>query len=274
MKRLFLLAVVAAAAGVANACDPDLTVPTAEAPADGGPVTSPTTAPTQQPIPGSDASTTDGGGEDGGTEAGPTGHQIDGTNDFTAGETFQTSSPAYVAYASWDDKNIYFGMAGADIASGSSSKWVLIYVDGNPGNGGTNVGIGYDCGGTCFSQAAKLPFNAGFHIRWKADNSYTNLQKWDGAAWTNVGPITTVARQGQFLELSVSKVALGSPARLKVNAFMLIEQSGVEWTYAGLPQGSFTDGKGANGGSNQSTKYLDFDIGTQAIAPNAYPVKP
>lgn len=270
MKRPFLLAVVA----LASACDPDLTVPTGTAPTDGGPVTSPTTAPTQEPIPGSDASTPDGGADAGGADAGPTGHQIDGINDFTMGETFLTTSPAYNAYASWDDANVYFGMAGADIASGSSAKWVLIYVDGSPGNSGTNVGIGYDCGGTCFSQAAKLPFNAGYHIRWKADNSYTNLQKWDGAAWTNVGPISTVARQGQFLELSVARVALGSPTHLKVNAFMLIEQSGVEWTYSGLPQGSFTDGKGANGGSNQSTKYFDFDLGDHVTSPNSFPIKP
>jgi hypothetical protein len=111
---------------------------------------------------------------------------------------------------------------------------------------------------------------AGYHLRWKADGSYTNLQKWDGGAWANVGPISTVAKSGTFMELSITRTALGSPTRLKVSMNMLIEQSGAEWTYAGVPSTSFTDGKDAT----PFTKYFDFDLADTSTAPNAYTPKP
>ena len=184
--------------------------------------------------------TPEGGADEGGSEAGAAAHVIDGTNDFTAGEKLATSSPGYDAYVSWDDKKVYFGMSGGDIGTTSSSKWVLIYVDGVPGNAGTATGISYDCGGTCAAQQAHLPFNAGYHLRWKVDGNYTNLQKYSGSAWTDVGPISTVDRKGTFMELSVTRALLGSPTKLKVHMNMLIEQTGAEWTYAGVPSTSFS----------------------------------
>jgi hypothetical protein len=267
MKRLLFPAFAVAAGLLAvAACDPDLTphVVPGEAGTEGGPLP---TADAQPP--GDSGPTPEGGPSEGGTDA-STPHAIDGVNDFTSGEKLTTSSPLYDGYVSWDDTNVYFGMSGADVGVSTSTKWVLIYVDGNPGNSGSAVGIGYDCSGACTEQKANLPFSAGYHLRWKADGSYTNLQKWDGAAWVNVGPISTADRKGTFMELSITRAALGKPSKLKVHMNMLIEQTGAEWTYAGVPSTSFTDGKNPAA----FAKFYEFDLADRAKAPNLYAPKP
>lgn len=276
MKRLlFPASVVSLAAGgivAVAACDPDLTpkvVPGEGGSTEAGPTDS---AP---PPPDDSGMTADGGPTEGGAEAGPTEHLVDGTNDFTAGEKFATTSPGYNAYVTWDDKKLYLGMSGMDVGGGNDSdkKWVLVYVDGNLtalGNAGTATGIAYDCGGGCTAQQASLPFNAGYHIRWKADGNYTNVQKWNGTAWVDhVANLNTVERKGTFMELSILRALLGAPTKLKVHVTMLIEKTGEEWTYSGLPSTSFTDGKAPA----SFTKYFEFDLADKAKAPNSYTAK-
>lgn len=270
MKRLLFPAFALAGAMLAvAACDPDLTphVVPGEGGTEGGPVVTPEAGPPPEGGP-----NVDGGPAEAGPDGGLPAHKIDGVNDFAPGEKLPTSSasPAYDAYIAWDDTNVFFGMSGADIASGSSSKWVLIYVDGSPGNAGTTQGLSYNCSGSCTAQQASLPFNAGYHLRWKADETYTNLQKWDGAAWANVGPIGTVSRKATFMELSITRAALGKPTKLKVHMNMLIEETGAEWTYAGVPSTSFTDGKAPAA----FAKFFEFDLADRAKAPNSYAVKP
>jgi hypothetical protein len=279
MKRLLFPAFVAGlgfgvlgmgalGAGLLEAgCDPSLAVENVpgEGGADAGTTDGPVAQPREEAGP-----TSEGGTEEAGIEAGAAEHAIDGTNDFAAGEKLATSSPGYDGYVSWDDKKIYFGMSGMDVGASSSSKWVLIYVDGAPGNTGSATGISYDCSGSCAAQQAHLPFNAGYHLRWKADGMYTDLQKWDGTMWTDVGPIGTRARKGNFMELSITRALLGSPLTLKVHMSMLIEQAGAEWTYSGVPSTSFTDGKAPA----SFTKYYEFDLANTTKAPNAYAPKP
>jgi hypothetical protein len=273
MKRLLFPAFVASALAsgflALAACDPDLGI--VKTPGEGGTTEAGATdAPVTQPQPEA-GPTPEGGADEGGSEAGAVTHVIDGTNDFTAGEKLATGSAGYDAYVSWDDKKVYFGMSGADIGTTASNKWVLIYVDGIPGNAGTPTGIGYDCGGTCTAQQAHLAFNAGYHLRWKVDGSYTNLQKYNGTMWTDVGPISTVDRKGTFMELSVTRALLGSPTTLKVHMNMLIEAPAPPgWTYAGVPSTSFTDGASPA----MFSKYYEFDLADLAKAPNAYAPKP
>lgn len=269
MKRLLFPAFVVAALGAGlvavAACDPDLSIKSV--PGEAGPEAAATPVPPPSPVDG--GSDAEAGAPDSGNEAGTPAHLIDGTNDFAAGEKFTTSSPLYDGYVAWDDKKVYFGMSGADIGTTSSSKWVLVYVDGNPGNAGSAVGIGYDCGGTCAVQQANLPFNAGYHLRWKVDGTYSDLQKWNGAAWATAGAINTFDRKGTFWEISITRALLGSPAKLKFHMTMLIEQSGAEWTYAGVPSTSFTDGKAPA----SFTKYFEFDLADRTKAPNTYAPK-
>lgn len=263
---------------VLAACDPDLHRVT-KAGADASSTSATAPEPGDHEDPGANnatGSTGDGGAGDAAAtdehEAGPPpGHVIDGTNDFTASETLPTSSTVsgYHAYAAWDDKRIYLGYSGQDIGSGAADRWVLVYVEGSPG---TTKGLDY--GG---AQQPTLPFSAGYHVRWKADGSYTNAQKWNGSAWvdaTGSGLIPLAAQKGTFMEMSLSRVGLGSPSKLKIHMSMIIEggaapPAGDDWTYAGVPSTSFVDGKNPAYG-----KYLEFDLGDTKTAPNAYVAKP
>ncbi|MDB5212326.1 MAG: hypothetical protein JWO86_253 [Myxococcaceae bacterium] len=267
MKRLFFPALVssALASGLISgvACDPklDIVAPLGDA----GSEASTTDAPVVQPVveagPAEEA-----GPSEGGTEAGVAEHAIDGVNDFAPGEKLATTSPGYDAYVSWDDTKVYFGMNGAAVGTALSTRWVLIYIDGVPGNSGSPTGIAYDCLGSCMPQQAHLPFNAGFHLQWKADGNYTHLQKWNGTTWNDVGPISTFARTGDFMEMSVVRTALGSPSKLKVHVNMLIEKAGEEWTFGGAPSTSFTDGPAPASFAH----YFEFDLTDASKAPNTY----
>lgn len=269
MRRPLFLSLVLLAA-----CDPELTLKSTPgvdeggAPEGGRAVTSPEQdAGAQVTDAGDDASTT----EDAGDAA--TAHQVDGVNDFTAGEKLQTTSSSsnYFAYASWDAKNVYLGMEGADVAqsaTNAASKWILVYL-GVDGLAGTTTGIRYGS-----AQQPTLPFSAGYHLRFKIDGSYTNVQKWDasGSAWVDAGvvgvPVLTVGRQGTFFEMSFTRASLGNPAAIRLHMNMLVEGGGNDWTYAGAPSTSFTDGKDPS-----FTKYHELTFAS-ATAPNAQPIKP
>ena len=248
-------------AAVVGGCDPDLPRARTEAPPDLDAGRSDARAEAAAP---GDASR-DGVAGDAAPEASPDSstspHLVDGVNDFGPGETLATSSTTpnlYRAFIAWDAANVYFGFEGIDVGPGASaSKFVLIYLDGA---NGTTTGLRYN------TQQPTLPFGARYHLRWKTDRTYTNAQEWTGAAWTDatVSVPITAAASGSFVEMSVARAAIGNPSRLKVHMSMIIEAPGSEWTYAGVPSTSFTDGANRN-----YTKYYDFDLGS-AQAPNAY----
>ena len=165
---------------------------------------------------------------------------IDGTNNFVAGETFATSSGGYNTYITWDNTYVYIGYSGADVNAGASTKWVLLYIGDSAGS---STGITYN------TQTPTFPtgFNAKYHIRWKADNTYTNAQvystSWADAAWDFTGD---VFRTGSYVEFRIPRTDIGSPSTLKVTANMINEQGGGEWTYGMAPGTGFTDGYAAN----------------------------
>lgn len=269
MRRLpFPLSVVSLAA---VACDPDLTVapkPGADAAAEVG--VDPGAGPV---IP------EDGGGGDGGTTedgstteeggGGAPGHKIDGDNDFKASEKFVTSSTSngYEGFISWDAKNLYFGMAGNDIGGGAGpKKWVLIYLDGATA---TQTGVKYADGAVAGQQPA-LPFAAAYHVGLKTDLSFTNKLKWDGGSWVDAGFsfVPVAQRKNGFLEVAISRAALGNPTTVKVHVSMINEAAGSEWTYSAMPSTSLTDGPDPD-----YTKYFEFDLADTTKQPNQYSPK-
>ncbi|MFX1374240.1 MAG: hypothetical protein ACFFA0_00370 [Promethearchaeota archaeon] len=171
---------------------------------------------------------------------------IDGVNDFNINENFTTSALNYYGYIAWDQDFIYFGMQGVDIDSSSSNFWVLIYI-GNGGTGTTN-GITYN------NQDPILPFSATHHVRWRADNSYTNAMEWTGS-WTDASWDFTgdVYQSGQFLEIRIPIADLGSPSEVSVHMSIVNEPG--DWTYAGVPSTSFS-----NGNDPDYTQYFHFDL--------------
>jgi hypothetical protein len=203
--------------------------------------------------------------DDSGT--GPSGHKVDGVNDFATNEKLATTSSAsgYDAYVSWDATRIYIGMAGSDVGSKATNKWVLVYI-GVPGATGTTTGINY--GG---QQQPTLPFNASHHLRWKASGELTTVEVFSGGMWKVSDPFIPVVagQQGNFMEMSVTRAALGATGKISVHINMLIEGGGADWTYAGVPSVSFTDGKNPN----PFSKYFEFDLANTTMASSAYTPK-
>lgn len=167
---------------------------------------------------------------------------IDGTNDFLAEETFATTSDGYSAFVSWDVNNLYVGIRGADVsptAPDSATKWVLIYLDADPGaSTGQTMGEQYN------TQRPGFPagYGAEHYYRWKSDDTFADLRSWIGGSWQTAGVNPIAAVDGDFMEVAITRADIGDPAQLGVVVLMLNEKNLGEWSYAGLYADSFTDG--------------------------------
>ena len=284
MKRLFFPVLVtfapltlASAMLAGAACDPKLDIVTTSG--EGGPEASSSMTDAPAPPPPAEAAPPEEAGpSEGGTEAGPTGHVVDGVNDFAPGEKFDTTStavdPSYHAYAAWDAKNLYFGMEGNDVPASTANagnKWVMLYI-GRDALPGTTMGLPYDVPGNV--QQPTLPFNASIHLRWKVSGDYTNVQQWNPSAmppaWENAPLVPlTVFRQGNFVEMGVSRASLGSPSKIQVVMNMLIEGSMTvhdDFTYAGVPSNAWPMDKA----DPDFLHYFEFDLTDLSKAPNTY----
>lgn len=256
-RKLLAAALGLAIVAPAAACDPDLHITRRDPDAgavEAGTSVSPTETPPEGDAGARDAASQSSDAEP--TEGGPPAHKVDGVNDFTADETFETSSAAngYTAYFTYDDKILLFGMKGGDIGAGASPrKWIFVYL-GAPDVKGTTTGIDY--GG---EQQPRLPFEAKYHLRLKTDLSYLNAQVWNGTSWVDAAPdglVPDAERKGDFLEFLVSREKIGNPTKLRVHINMIIEGNGEDWSYAAVPRDSFKDGKNPD-----YTKYFEFDLG-------------
>ena len=185
---------------------------------------------------------------------------IDGLNDFTAGETFTTSSPGYTAYITWDSDYLYLGMQGADIASDDSHKWLLAYVSGTPG---TTSGVLYN------TQQPQLPFPAKYHLRWRADNAYFSAMTFDGTNWSDLGSgvAGNVSRAGGFMEWRVPLATIGNPTQFDAHICMINETSLGETSYAAVPFSSFVPGYDPD-----YTKYFSFNLAGSSVPNSASPL--
>ena len=166
---------------------------------------------------------------------------IDGVNDFDAArDRLDTTTAGYSAYLSWDDAALYFGVDGADIAGGSASKWVLVYLDTNGSASGTAVGQRYR------TQTPALPpgLIADFYLRWRTDNLLTSVQRWDttSSTWVDTTIAATTFQSGTFVETRIALADLGSPRAIGVAALMINEADLAEYAYAGMPADTFGDG--------------------------------
>ena len=180
---------------------------------------------------------------------------IDGTNDFVSDETFATTSGSYSAYVSWDESSLFIGYNGDDIATSaadSDQKWLMVYLDVDPGNGtGAAVGEQYN------TQEPGFPagYGAEYYYRWKSDDSFEDLQSFaGGTTWTVETTAIDAAVNGTYAEVAIPLALLGAPESLGVVALMLNEKPVSEWAYAGLYATSFVDG------------YYDEQVGPIPIA--------
>jgi hypothetical protein len=192
-----------------------------------------------------DAAAADAGVRDSGAavDAGPAyAHTIaiDGVNDFTAAETFPTSTPGYTLYVAWDPTYVYFGASGSDVqTTATATKWWQLYLSTGPTNGTTN-GVAYG------TQQPTLPFSAHWHLRWKATNDYTGALSWGGSGW--VDPTLSFTGNvfrgsgNDFVEMRIARATLGTPSAITVTSAFVNEAASGPWTFAGAPSTTFADG--------------------------------
>lgn len=192
---------------------------------------------------------------------------IDGTDNFTAAEKFSGTSGSTWAFT-WDATNFYFSLNAPDVGSGSGDKFVYLYIDTDPqrnplsGNGSA-VGVNYN------TQTPGLPFNADYHLRWKADNSYTNMLDYNNAtsSWVddNTGDLNdgiTFTQSGNYVEFSIPRASLDNPTSIYVAGSMINEVGGGESTFFMLPSANNTDAYKADLNS-----FYGFDL-SDGIVPN------
>ena len=211
--------------------------------------------------PGPDASDPDASDPD--ASAGPYRHTIpvDGVISFTAGESFDTTTAGFTAYVTWDETTLYLGYAGADVAADDPGKWLLVYLDTDPGGAaGATTGERYN------TQTPGFPagFRADHYYRRQATGGVEDLQSWSGAAWQPAGAALDSARAGQVLEAAIPLAALGDPSELGLLLLWINETDFLESAYGGLYADSFTDGYHE---TVPVSRYLAIDFAA-ARAPN------
>lgn len=188
---------------------------------------------------------------------------IDGVNDFIVADErlATTTGGTYHGYVSWDADYVYVAMSGTDVAANNGARWVVVYLGGA---GGTTAGVQYN------NQQPVLPFTARYHVRWRTDNGYTHALEWSGTAWADAGWTFAgdVFQNGTFVELRIPRADIGAPTELDLHLAMVNEAGGGEWTYAGAPAASFTDGY-----DQDFARYYRFDLGA-AAAPSSYAALP
>lgn len=202
----------------------------------------------------SSSSSTGGGGAGG---CAPYSHTItiDGTNDFSAtDEAFATSSTGYTGYVAWDSAYVYFGMKGPDVADTSGTRWLLAYL-GTPAAASSGTMVGQPYGGGVLSPM--LPFAASWHFRAKSGgDNYSSVMVHTGS-WVESGFDLDgdVFRTGDFVEMRIPLGDLGNPTKLRLHLSMINEQTGGQYTFAGVPSTSFTDGIDPD-----YTKYFELEL--------------
>lgn len=192
---------------------------------------------------------------------------MNGVNEFDTGaEQFSTTSNGYSAFVSWDDDNLYLAYDGPDIATGDANKWVLFYIDIDPG-----MDTGPDVGELYNTQQPGFPagFGPEYYYRWRASGDFYDLQRYDTGEWVaDTSNQTVPAHSGQYVELSIPLADLGAtaPAGVGVIAFMLNETAFLEAAYAGLYSTSFTDGYyDSSVGPIPVGAYLEADFASPSV---------
>lgn len=190
---------------------------------------------------------------------------IDGVNDFdpTYAEDGTSGSVWYIENSS---SMLYLAVNATDVNANSATRFVVFYLDTDPaGPNGTTTGVTYN------TQQPGLPFAADYHLRWRTNNTYTNLLDYNNGtgSWTddNTGPDNLgiqAFQTGTFVEFAIPLASLGNPSAVRVTAAMLNEQGGVESTFFMMPD-TQSPGYDAN-----HTDFLTWDL----AAPNSVPALP
>ena len=168
---------------------------------------------------------------------------IDGVDDFTAGETFTTTSASFTARIAWDDVNLYIGYSGPDIdpqTSDAAQKWLFVYLDTTAG--GEVQSEQYNTQRATFPA----PFAADHYVRYKVTGTLTSLEHAAGGDWMTAGDAIATGQAGTFVELAIPLASIGASTGVGLVTYMINEKMLAEGTFAGLYSDNFVDGYAMN----------------------------
>ncbi len=227
---------------------------------------------------------------------------FDGTNEFTADETFSTSTDGYSAYCTWDADYLYLGAVTDYLSSVNDTIrghythfW---YIDTNA-NRDPKTGPGSDKAGTVWTQIMPqqpwyfdeqswtLPFNADFMVKsqyTKSDSIYVSWGNWDenSQLWTKNKQDTNQANlnlNAAYYELKVPWDTLGNVSKIYILGYICSTewmgdlyydpdpQRDVGGTMGSWPANSLKGGDGDKGSNGKFLHWFSFEINT-GISPD------
>jgi hypothetical protein len=159
---------------------------------------------------------------------------VDGLNNYSAANTYSTSTAGYTGYAAMGPTSLNFGISGNDVQSGGSSHWFVAYI-GAAGTGTTN-GVNFN------TQQPTLSFQATHFFQWRPSDQFATLLQYNGANWVAGGTNWSTARSGQFNEIGINLSDLGAPTTVKIATYFIYEGNGFESSYASTPSNAFAGG--------------------------------
>lgn len=159
---------------------------------------------------------------------------VDGINNYSAANTYPTSTSGYTGYAAISPTLLNFGISGNDVQFGGGQHWFVAYI----GATGTSTTTGV----TFNTQQPTLSFQATHFFQWRPSDQFATLLKFNGTNWVASGSIVSTARSGQFNEVGINLSALGSPTSVNLATYFLFEGGGSESSYASTPNNAFSGG--------------------------------
>jgi cysteine-rich repeat protein len=163
---------------------------------------------------------------------------IDGINDFASEETVDNTTTNFSTYVAWDDSYLYIGYKGSDISSGNGAIVVSLYL-------GTDSGTTTTTGFLHNTQEPEIPFPSTNYLFWTADNNFLDLHDTDGTSWNPIPSNGVTAYQSDiFVEFSIphNSIGVSPPYTLSFIGTLLNTESMNEWTFAGCPATTLSDG--------------------------------
>lgn len=189
---------------------------------------------------------------------------VDGDlGDWLVDERFETSQGAGTAsYVTWDDDTLFVGVQHPDVTTGGDQHWVVLTL----GNGAGPATVGTQLG----NQQPDLPFGATHVVRWRANDTYSDILGWDGADWEVIGAPTYAENDAAgTVEFAIPLVDFGLSDRIDLHVNWVYEGFGSESSYAATPQASFPQGDY----DPDYGQFFAFDRSSD-LAPGSYPPSP
>ncbi len=178
---------------------------------------------------------------------------IDGFDDFTSGETFQTTTAGITAYFTWDDTHLYLGCTGS-LPVSSVYDYIAVYLDADP-----DAHIGATTGILLGSQQPAFPADFRPDHAFLIPFDYSSGSFWTyGGSWAPDTYNVVHGTGSTYFEAAIPLADLGDPTELGATFSIIHTADFFESTYAGVPDDIYVDSLDPD-----FVNHLAFDFGSE-----------